>query len=237
MTMNKNIFLSLILLLAVAPAWPALSHTVQLSTGLESNISFPTRMALSGLYRLGLEHEQGVQAGFMIKPGPYQVTAWHIQYDSPLIVKDMLQIHARAMNTRYHAFNRADNALLGWMSLDYRFIEADLGVMARFLNMDPGLQSLAFYYPLDLVQWNWLVRLAFFYDWQRIPLQSRLEFRDFGDHYADNSLVISYHLVHRLELVPGQDLILDAGLHPSGLAGLSIIYNKFTLDLKWELGL
>lgn len=224
--MTFKIALYALLLLCGSRGWSAVQQHLYLGTGLDADLNFGTR-SLSVLEWHGRWQHWIAGAGGSISAGSYPVSSYFIETGHSQVFLPDLGLRLRLLNRYFIHMNRSENSVQPLLVWRYKGLEVEGGLNIRFMNSSGYLPALILYYPAEFVQYHWLIRVAGILDWQKLPLTTVLEIRNFDTWYADNSFTLSYHLLQTWVFHQGWKALLRVGLQPAGVTGMSTIYTTF----------
>ena len=74
-----------------------------------------------------------------------------------------------------------------------------------------------------------MFRIAAYYIWENPGIRIGLEIKNFDWNYSGNSFEISYHIDAVYQITKDCALKLNFGVTPSGISGISVVYNRFNI--------
>ena len=206
-------------------------HSFNIRTATDINTSFESRFFNEGKYQLTLEEKWQLSAGYMIMPGQHLVTGYHIEAGYDQLFFPQISLHMKLLNRAYHNFNLGENSILTWLSWRDNIFEADFGLNVRFTNFGSQNINLIFAYTNDLVQPFFLIRAAAYYQFENPDIRLGFEIKNFDWSYASNTYSVSFHIDTIYQVTKELSLRLNAGMIPSGISGLQLTLNRFTIFL------
>jgi len=224
--MQRFIFyISSLLLVSSVLQGSEVHQSVAARTGAEIKATLGARWVNEVKYNLEIDNFN-LRAGGLIAPGWSLLSAYQLEGGYNQLFTQALSVHLKFLNRAYQNTNVADNSIIPYFSWREKHFEADLGINLRFTSFNPAYTHLIFYYPSDLFQPHVLFRVAGYLIWDTFRLGIELKNCDWN--YAGNTYEISYHIDATWQSDKNWKLLANLGVTPSGVNGLSVIYNRFT---------
>ena len=204
-------------------------HTVGYRLGAEVNTTLGARSIYEIQYQILFNKRWQISPGFLLGAGKPFLTAYHLELGYNQLFTEPLSFHLKFLNRSYHDLSVAENSIIPFLSWRRRHFEADFGFNARFTNFGPKNLDLIFYYPNDLFQPHFMFRVAGYLAWENPDIRLGLELKNTEWNYAGNSYEISYHIDASYQVSKQWSLNINLGTTPSGISGLSVLYNRFII--------